>query len=70
MTVPSRTIIVFKSKRNIKELLSSDFAEEDFPCTKLLIYTFKHHLAYDDRCLTHWSLVFNPLSTNSLFWAL
>ena len=68
--VHSRIVISFKSKRNIWKQPSLDFAEEDFPCTKLFIYTFEQNLAYRDCCPTHWSLVSRPLSTNSLFWAL
>ena len=39
-TVHSRTVIVLKSKRNIWELFSSDFVEEDFPCQKPFILIF------------------------------
>ena len=65
--VATRTKIVSKSKRTISK------NRKVFLAKSLSFFAFLLFLIHYTYCLIHWNLVFNPLSTNSLyqvFWAL
>ena len=53
-----------------QELPSSDFDRGRISLQKACLSLSSYHLFHYESCLSHWNLVFNPLSTNSLHWAL